>query len=135
MVTLLTTDAWAKAKEEVGALWRRFRPEHAEVVEAELVEARHQAVAGGEAALGALTAEWESRLARLLAADAAAAGDLARVAGTLATMLAGQDKKVTITQHVNASGHASVIQVAGDAEIGTARRDARPGTRENANGP
>lgn len=36
LVTLLTTDAWAKAKQEMASLWQRFRPEHADVVAAEI---------------------------------------------------------------------------------------------------
>jgi hypothetical protein len=120
VVTLLTTDAWAKAKQEITGLWRRYRPEHADIVEAELAEAHNEAVAGDEAVARALAAEWESRLRQLMAADATAANELSRVVSTLTRALAEQDKKVTINQQVTASGHAAVIQVAGDARIGAA---------------
>lgn len=120
-VTLLTTDAWAKAKQEFAGLWRRFRPEHADVVEAELADAHHEALAGGEAVASSLAAEWESRLRRLLAADAAAVAELPRVAAALTRLLAEQgkqDRTGAITQITHARGQATVIQVGGDAQIG-----------------
>jgi hypothetical protein len=129
MVTLLTTDAWAQAKKEIGGLWRRSRPEHADAVEADLTEARDEALAAAESederiAL-ALTVEWESRLRRLVAADATAAAELARVVTALSGLLerttAEREKRhenITITQDAHTSGHSTVIQVAGDARIG-----------------
>lgn len=75
MVALMTIDAWTQVKKEIGGLWRRFRPEHAAAVEADLAAARAEAVTeietGREPAGDILAAEWESRLRRLLAADAA----------------------------------------------------------------
>jgi len=119
MVTLLTTDAWVQVKKEIGGLWRRFRPSRAEAVEADLEEAREQALAAvrDEAAIRLLTAEWESRLKRLLAADAAAAAELARVTDTLVGLLP-QGMDVRVAQHANASDHSTVIQVGGNARIG-----------------
>lgn len=87
MVALLTTDAWSQVKKEIGALWRRFRPEQAGTVEAELTAAHEEAVAGGEPAGDALRAEWEARLRRLLTADAAVAVELGQVTTVLARML------------------------------------------------
>jgi hypothetical protein len=137
LVTLLTTDVWAKAKQEIAGLWRRFRPEHAEVVEAELTDARVEALAGGEAVASALATEWESRLRRLLAADAAAAGELARVAELLTRMAAEQGRNVAISQQVTASGHAAVVQVAGDAHLSETvlgARARRPGAETESDG-
>jgi hypothetical protein len=116
VVTLLTTDAWARAKQEVGGLWRRFQPAHADVIEADLAQARDEALAGGEAAARALTAEWESRLRRLLAADSAVAAELTRVIALLASEL--PRGITTVTQHATASGHGTVIQAGRDAQIG-----------------
>jgi hypothetical protein len=119
LVALLTTDAWAQVKDEVGGLWRRFRPSHADTVEADLAEAR-EALAGGQAATGTLVTEWESRLGRLLAADPAAAGELARVTDVLARQVPRGERggNQTVRQIALADNHSTVIQVGGDARIG-----------------
>lgn len=117
VVALLATDAWAQVKKELGDLWRRFRPSHAEVVEADIAQAHEEAVAGDEAVARTLVIEWESRLRRLLATDQAVAGELARVIGALASHLPG-DENVTVTQRGSASGHGTVIQVGRDARFG-----------------
>ena len=123
LVTLLTTEAWTRASQEIASMWHRFRPSQAAGVEAELAQARADVLAGDQAVTGAVVTEWEGRLGRLLAAHAEAAGELARVADTLAGMLAkasaGPAGNVTVTQHVHASGeHATVIQAGRDARIG-----------------
>ena len=82
MVTLLTTDAWTRVKEEISGLWRRFRPEHAATV----------------------------------AADLAAAHELAHVVSTLTSIQ--HSDNVTITQKADARDHSTVIQVAGDGRFG-----------------
>jgi len=120
VVALLTTDGWTQVKKEVGGLWRRFRPSHAETVEADLAEAREEVLAGGGAVTGALVIEWESRLRRLLAADRAVAGGLARVTGVLAGHLVRGESggNVTVSQYAEAFGGSTVIQVGRDARIG-----------------
>ncbi|MEU9045253.1 MULTISPECIES: hypothetical protein [unclassified Kitasatospora] len=69
LIDLLTTDGWAAIKASVLALWRHSHPER---VEAELVEARGELLraeqAGDSVELqGLLVAEWQARLARLIA--------------------------------------------------------------------
>ena len=120
MVTLLTTDAWTRVKEEISGLWRRFRPEHAAAVAADLAAAREEAVAaaaaGDEAVPGDLATEWAARLRRLLAAEPAAAHELAHVVSTLTSIQ--HSDNVTITQKADARDHSTVIQVAGDGRFG-----------------
>ncbi|MGD0553504.1 MAG: hypothetical protein ABSA93_00850 [Streptosporangiaceae bacterium] len=116
LVALLTTEAWARAKSEIVAVWRRFRPAHADAVEADLTQAHEEAVAGDEAVARTLTAEWESRLGRLLTADPDAATELRRVTDALAKLV--EQQPTTITQQAKASGHGTVIQVGRDARIG-----------------
>jgi hypothetical protein len=110
IVTLLTTDAWTQVKKEVAGLWRRFRPEHAAAVEDDLSAARQEALAaaaaGDEAVPRALATEWESRLRRLLAAEPAAASELAQVVATLTSIK--QHENVMITQKANASDQSQV---------------------------
>jgi hypothetical protein len=117
VVTLLTTDAWGQVKKEIGGLWRRFRPSHADVVEADLTEARQEVLAGDEVVARTLVAEWESRLRRLLAADSAVADELARVISALAGSLPNGGS-TTVTQHAQASGHSTIVQAGRDARIG-----------------
>jgi hypothetical protein len=114
LVTLLATDAWGQVKDGFGALWRRFRPEEAAGVEADLTAGHAEALAGDGVVLRALALSWESRLLRLMAADADAVADLRRVV----TDLAGRHGNITIRQRANATDHSTVIQVAGDARIG-----------------
>src|SRR5690349_14355645 len=40
LVTAMATDAWQSARDGAVALWRKVRPEQAEIVEAELAEVR-----------------------------------------------------------------------------------------------
>jgi lipase chaperone LimK len=124
LVTLLTTDAWTQVKKEIAALWRRFRSAHAAAVEADLNAAREEALAaaeiGNETVVGALTAEWEARLRRLLAADPAAVAEIARVITVLKqdTANPAQYENVTITQKADASDCSTVIQIGGDGRFG-----------------
>ncbi|MGV9844627.1 hypothetical protein ACWDUB_21360 [Streptomyces fungicidicus] len=83
LVGLLVTDAWERAQEAVSMVWRRARPEQAEVVEGELVQARGEAVAAQEAGdsgmRDALTAEWQLKFRRLLASSPGVADELRRI--------------------------------------------------------
>jgi hypothetical protein len=59
LVTLLTTDAWTWASREIVSMWHRFWPSQAADVEAELAQARADALAGDQAVIRAVTTEWE----------------------------------------------------------------------------
>jgi hypothetical protein len=126
IVALLATDAWGQVKEKVGALWRRFVPEQADAVEAELSGGHEEAGTAAEPVARALELYWESRLLRLLAADVAVAAELRRVLGDLES--ADQHRNVTIRQRAKASGQSTVVQVAGDATISSPVSE-RPGPR------
>jgi hypothetical protein len=115
IVNLLATDAWGKAKEKVGALWRRFHPEQADAVEAELAQAHDEVRGGDETAVRAQALYWESRLLRLMSADAAVAAELARVVDELR---ADSPSTYTVSQRAKATGRSTVIQVGRDAQIG-----------------
>lgn len=128
MVTLLTTDAWTQVKKEVAGLWRRFRPHHATAVADDLDAARTEALAaaqtGDDTVARALTTEWQARLQRLLAADAGAAAELARVVATMASALERataaaqpQQGNVTIEQQAIVTDQGTAIQIAGDGRF------------------
>lgn len=118
IVGLMATDAWGKVKERVRGLWRRFRPEQADAVAAELDRARLEIEDGNETVALAITRDWESRLLRLLAGDATVAAELTRIATELEQILAGQQARGPVQQNATASRHSSVIQIGGDGIVG-----------------
>src|SRR5688572_21752171 len=107
IVGLLATDAWEKAKDVIGALWRRVHPDRAETVLAELAETRAEVVAartsGDEQAERELTGEWQGRLRRLLAADPDVAAELTRLLDEVLRPALAQ-ATTTVTMHATAYG-------------------------------
>jgi hypothetical protein len=101
----------------IGGLWRRFRPELADAAEQELDRAHVQIATADETVALAVTREWESRLLRLLAADADAAAELSRILAMLSQSSSAQ-RRGAVRQTAKASGHSTVIQVGGDATFG-----------------
>ena len=117
ITNLLATDAWEQVKEKIGVLWRRFRPDQAADVEAELDRGHLEIRDSDETVALAITRDWESRLLRLLAADAAVA-ELSRVVAELRQTRTGRPSQGQVSQNATASGHSTVIQVGGNATIG-----------------
>lgn len=117
IVTLLATDAWGEVKEMIRGLWQRFRPEQADAAEQELDRAHVEIATGDETVTLAIAKEWESRLLRLLAADADAAAELSRILVKLSRSRSAQ-RRGAVRQTAKASGHSTVIQVGGDATLG-----------------
>ena len=117
VVALLATDAWEATKAAVGSVWRRVHPERAELVEAELVEARAEVVAaraaGDMQGEQALAGEWQGRLRRLFAADAEVATELLRALDKLAGQLpeAERVKIGKIGMSATATSHGRTYQV------------------------
>ncbi len=77
VVKLLTTDGWEKAKQALGTLWRRARPERAGRIEATASDSREDLLAarerGDDAVERELVTQWDSQIRTLLAADPDAA--------------------------------------------------------------
>jgi hypothetical protein len=124
MVKLLVTDGWETAKNALLSLWRRARPDHADLVEADLVQVHADLLATGqhetEPLRQAIAAEWQGRLARLLAGDPALVTELRRlVEDQLRPALAAQDPEGarTVTMHARAEGGGSVFQAGRDQHI------------------
>lgn len=117
VVALLATDAWKATKAAVGSVWRRVHPERAELVEAELTEARAEVVAaraaGDTHSEQALAGEWQGRLRRLFAADAEAATELLRALDELAGQLPEAERVQigNIRMSATATGHGRTYQV------------------------
>ncbi|WP_323182357.1 MULTISPECIES: hypothetical protein [unclassified Streptomyces] len=115
----MTTEAWQRARDGVAALWRRAEPERAEAIAAELDVTRSDllaAEAGGDLdSRGELSAEWQGRLRRLLAAHP----DETEALRTLLTELAPYaPADPSVTQHATASGNARVYQAGRDQNFG-----------------
>jgi hypothetical protein len=124
VVALLATDAWEKAKASVGALWRRVRPDRADVIEEELTQARVSlldARASGDQGLeGALARVWQSRLADFLIANPGLADQFRNsLDDVLIPALSVSERTRTgkIEMHARASGHGRVYQAGRDQHI------------------
>jgi type IV secretory pathway protease TraF len=123
LVQLLATAVWERATSAVVGLWRRVRPERAQVVEAELEDSRAAMLvarqAGDEQAERALVAEWQNRLRRLVAADARVVEELAGVVAELRSALIDADMTpgATISMRATAFGTSRVNQAGRDLHI------------------
>jgi hypothetical protein len=117
VVALLATDAWEATKAAVGSVWRRVHPERAELVEAELADARTEIVAaraaGDTSSEEALAGEWQGRLRRLFAADEAAATELLQALNELASQLPEAERVQigNISMTATATSHGRTYQV------------------------
>ncbi|MGW5159677.1 hypothetical protein ACWEPN_29730 [Nonomuraea wenchangensis] len=124
LVTAMATDAWQSARDGAVALWRKARPEQAEVVEAELTEVREQVLqARGEGDADteqALAGSWQVRLQQLLRADPSLAGEVRRVLDEVLTPAlepADQERIGSLVMKATASGHGRVYQAGRDQTI------------------
>ncbi|WTU68991.1 hypothetical protein OHU31_32840 [Streptomyces sp. NBC_00055] len=115
LVTLLTTEAWQRARDGIASLWRRTEPERAEAISAELDVTRREllaAQAGGDLeSRSELGAEWQGRMRRLLAAHPEETEALRALLSELAPYAPADS---SVTQHASASGHARVYQAGRD---------------------
>ena len=119
LVTLLTTEAWQRARDGIASLWRRTEPERAEAISAELDISRRDllvAQAGGDLeSRSELGAEWQGRIRRLLAAHPEETEALRTLLNDLAPYAPADS---SVTQHATASGHARVYQAGRDQNFG-----------------
>lgn len=122
VVTLVASDAWQAAREGIVRLWRRFQPDRAETVAAELDVSRDDilavldaAAADDERTTDEIRAEWQGRFRRLLVAHPEAAGELRRLLAELAPRDAAT--VVTVDQRATASDSARVYQAGRDQHI------------------
>ncbi|MFJ5014187.1 hypothetical protein [Streptomyces griseoluteus] len=119
LVTLLTTEAWQRARDGVASLWRRAEPGRADAISAELDVTRGDLLAaqasGDLESRDELSAEWQGRLRRLLVAHP-------EETAALRTLLDELDPRPhaapSVTQHATASGHARVYQAGRDQNFG-----------------
>ncbi|MFD4241790.1 hypothetical protein ACFWP3_09360 [Streptomyces sp. NPDC058525] len=119
LVTALATEAWQSASVGLVALWRRFLPERADAVEAELDATRDDLLGaqddGDDETKAELAAEWQGRIRRLLSAHPEAADELR------ALLIEPQQQPPaapTVTQHATASGTSRVYQAGRDMHLG-----------------
>ena len=117
MISLLTTEAWQSAKEGVVAIWRRVRPERAEIISAELQTTRDDLLNaradGDQETVAELEAEWQGRIRRLLRAHP-------EVADELRALLAEpgpQHPLQPVVQKATASGRSRIYQAGRDMHL------------------
>ncbi|MDX3247312.1 hypothetical protein [Streptomyces sp. ME18-1-4] len=127
VVTVLTTDAWERARTAVGSLWQRAYPERAETVAAELAETRELLLAAQEGTRGADAApamatfeegmadDWRGRFVRLLAAHPDLAQEVRRLLDEeLAPVLPAQTPTAPVVFNASPTGNARVYQAGRD---------------------
>ena len=95
-------------------MWR-FKPDQADSIGNELARSRLEIQNADTATARAITLDWESRLLRLLATDAAAAAELRDVVAELRQLSAGQPTRGAVLQHAEDIRNSTAIQIAGDA--------------------
>jgi hypothetical protein len=124
LVQLLTTDAWTKAKDAMGTLWRKVRPERADRIAAAVTDSRDDLLAAvergdGDAGKEQLVSQWEAQLRGLLAAEPQA-GDLLRdlldreLRPALIQVSGPQTTTTTTTIKASARDHSQSIAAGGD---------------------
>jgi hypothetical protein len=115
LVTLLTTEAWQRARDGMASLWRRAEPERAEAVSTELEVTRSDLLAaqadGDLDSQNELGAEWRGRIRRLLVMHPEEAEALRTLIAELQPLA---PTTPSVTQHATASGHARVYQAGRD---------------------
>ncbi|MFF8381603.1 hypothetical protein ACF07V_36535 [Streptomyces sp. NPDC015661] len=124
VVSAMATSAWEQARDAVVALWRRWRPERAEqvgadleAVRAEVLEARR---AGDDEAERALAGAWQSELQRLVREDASMVAEVRRLLEERLVPVLPVEERTRIGKLVmkaEASGHARVFQAGRDQHI------------------
>ncbi|WP_416981290.1 hypothetical protein [Streptomyces sp. T028] len=125
LVGAMASDAWQEARNGVTTLWRRFRPEQAEVIDGDLVETREQMTAGeaeddAVRTARALAVTWQLRLQALLRENPSMAGDLQRLLDTRFAVTPADDERpdtTAVTMNAEASGHGRVYQAGRDQHI------------------
>ncbi|MEV4948743.1 hypothetical protein [Streptomyces sp. NPDC053755] len=121
VVGLLATDGWEHVKRAVVALWQRARPEEAETVEAELVEARGEILsarqAGDATTEDGLTSQWRLRLLGMLAADPALESRLRELLGELGPEKPEAGRPGRVEMHGTASDNARLYMSGGTMNI------------------
>lgn len=124
LVTAMATDTWQQARRGAVALWRRVHPEQAATVETELAEVRTQVLAarrdGDSDTERALAGSWQVRLAQLVRADPALAGELRQVLDehlTPALSPSERGRIESITMTASSSDQGRVYQAGRDQHI------------------
>lgn len=124
LVSAMTTDTWPQVRAATTALWRRFRPEQADEIAAEL-ETLHASVLNAreqqdQDAEDALTGMWRLRLQQLLVDEPSAVGELRRLLEEhLAPALPPDERRgaQSIVMKAKARDHARVYVAGRDQHI------------------
>lgn len=124
VVALLATDTWEKAKTVLASLWRHSRPERANAIETELVQARADLLRaqseGDETLEGALTRVWQHRIAELLTSDPGLAAQFRQLLNEVLVPALPVGELVRIDKiemRARASGRSRIYQAGRDQHV------------------
>ncbi|MER5360074.1 hypothetical protein [Streptomyces sp. NPDC002785] len=122
VISAMATAGWEAAQRAMGELWRRVHPERADMVVAELGEARAEVLVawrnGDEGAERELVGEWQARLRRLLVANPELVPELQRLIDELRrTVRAEEPRAASVTLTANASGRSRITMSGRDINI------------------
>ncbi|MFI5882966.1 hypothetical protein [Streptomyces sp. NPDC051554] len=124
LVGAMATDAWQQVRTSLVELWRRARPEQAEVIDAELGAVRAHVLTARESGDAdteqTLVSDWQLRLQALLRANPAVANELRQLLDTHLTPLVSADERsriATLVMRAEASGSGRVYQAGRDQHI------------------
>ncbi|MFD8750099.1 hypothetical protein ACFV0O_03820 [Kitasatospora sp. NPDC059577] len=105
LVGAMATDAWEHARDGVVAVWRRFRPDRAELVGEDLAELRREVLVAeeqdDEPLREALAADWQQRLSELLRRQPELAGELERVLDDVLTPSLPAEARTRVYKQTN----------------------------------
>jgi len=121
LVAAIATDAWERARTAVVALWRRTRPDQADVIDEEFADSRRRVLvareAGDEETVRALVSDWQIRLQSLLRHDPSVADELCALLAAELAPPAGGFSVGAQTMRAEASGHGRVFHAGRDQHI------------------
>jgi hypothetical protein len=113
LVTSMTTDAWDQVKVRFLGLWRRTRPRAAEIIEADLDNARFTLSAPEGVGYDALTetfvSQWSSRIGELLVEHSEIRGDLVTLINDLYESFKSDERDAVARMRIKVknSGHGT----------------------------
>jgi hypothetical protein len=105
LVGAMATDLWEQASSAIVAIWRKVRPDRAQVVEEDLAVLRQEVLAarqcGDRTAELELAADWRRQLGRLLNQHADIGEELQRVVDDVLRPALPEEERVRLFHQVN----------------------------------
>jgi hypothetical protein len=121
LVTLMTTDAWERARSAFAGLLQRFRPSQAGALSEDLEATRVEVIAarqsGDEETERELLNEWRTRLRRLIASDEQFQRELQRLVEEFRPLASTAEPAAPVVMQARASGSGRIYQAGHDLRV------------------